>query len=174
MLKAVSKCLEWILIVFCVFLISALAILIVWGVTTRKLGASLSWYDEVASIMLAWITYYGAALAALKRAHLGFPNLVALAPPPLRIALVIVSETIVIGFFGLVTWFGYQVVMILWGDTLISLPWVTTQFSQSVIPIAGALFILAELLTLPDRLKEAARGSGPVDPERVLGGEIKT
>lgn len=174
MLKAVSKSLEWILIVFCVFLMAALAILIIWGVTTRKLGASLSWYDEVASIMLAWITYYGAALAALKRAHLGFPNLVALAPPPLRIALVIFSEAIVIGFFGLVTWFGYQVVMILWGDTLISLPWVTTQFSQSVIPIAGALFILAELLTLPDRLKEAARGAEPLDPERVLGGEIKT
>ena len=168
MLKTVSKCLEWTLVFFCVFLMAALAILIVWGVTTRKLGASLSWYDEVASIMLAWITYYGAALAALKRAHLGFPNLVAAAPPPLRVALVIIAEVIVIGFFGLVTWFGYQVIMLLWGDTLISLPWVTTQFSQSVIPIAGALFILAELLTVPERLREAARGAAPVDPERVL------
>ena len=30
----------------------------------RKAGASLTWYDEIASILLAWVTYYGAALAA--------------------------------------------------------------------------------------------------------------
>ena len=59
---------------------AGLALLVVVGVISRKAGASLVWYDEVAAILLAWLTYYGAALAALHRAHLGFPNLVRLAP----------------------------------------------------------------------------------------------
>ena len=55
----------------------ALAVIVVVGVGFRKAGASLVWYDEVASIMLAWLTYYGAALAALSRSHIGMPTLVA-------------------------------------------------------------------------------------------------
>ena len=58
---------------FVIFLLAGLAVVILVGVACRKLGISLVWYDEVASIMLAWLTYYGAALAALKRAHIGFP-----------------------------------------------------------------------------------------------------
>ena len=53
------------------------------GVACRKLEIPLVWYDEGASIMLAWLTYYGAALAALKRAHIGFPGLVNAMPPQL-------------------------------------------------------------------------------------------
>ena len=53
-----------------VFLVVALTTVVVVAVVYRKLGASLTWYDEVASIMLAWVTYYGAALAALKRGHI--------------------------------------------------------------------------------------------------------
>ena len=57
-------------------LMASLAIVVVVGVIFRKAGASLVWYDEVASILLAWLTYYGAALAALHRAHIGMPTLV--------------------------------------------------------------------------------------------------
>ena len=40
-------------------------IIVVVAVVYRKIGHSLVWYDEGASIVLAWLTYYGAALAAL-------------------------------------------------------------------------------------------------------------
>ena len=46
------------------------------GVVFRTLGASLVWYDEVASVLLAWLTFYGSALASVKRAHIGCPELV--------------------------------------------------------------------------------------------------
>ena len=46
------------------FLMVSLALVVIVGVVFRKSGASLVWYDEVASILLAWLTYYGAALAA--------------------------------------------------------------------------------------------------------------
>ena len=53
-------------------LLVTLAVIVVLAVIYRTLGSSLIWYDEIASVLLAWLTYFGSALAALKRAHLGF------------------------------------------------------------------------------------------------------
>ncbi len=142
-----------------VFLIISLAVVVVLGVIYRWSGASLSWYDEIASVQLAWLTYYGASLAAMKRAHIGVPGLIAVVPPLFRVPLVLLAETVVIGFFLILAWYGYIVLVVLEGDTLISLPWISTQVTQSVIPIGAVLFIIAELLNMPQIMREAsARG----------------
>lgn len=151
---------------FVIFLLASLAIIVLMGVTYRKLGIAMVWYDEVASIALAWLTYYGAALAALKRAHIGFPGLVNAMPPMLRVPVVLLGEAIVIGFFVLLAWYGYQVLMILEGDTMVSLTWVPTQLTQSVIPVGAVMFILAQLFSLPELLAQA-RGAGVVDAEKM-------
>lgn len=151
---------------FVIFLLATLAVAVLLGVACRKLGIALVWYDEGASIMLAWLTYYGAALAALKRAHIGFPGLVNAMPPALRVPAVLFGEACVIGFFALLTWYGVEVLRILEGDTMVSLPYVPTQLTQSVIPIGGLLFIAAQLLSLPEVLRQA-RGAGIVDHELV-------
>ena len=151
--------------IICVLLMVGLAVVVVLAVGFRYMGSSLSWYDEVAAIMLAWLTYYGAALAALRRAHLGFPNLVSSLPPAVRVPLLIVSEALIFTFFGLLAWFGWQVIVILQGDTLTSLPWVPISFTQSVIPIGAVLFMLAEALTLPEQFREAWRGETTYDSE---------
>jgi TRAP-type C4-dicarboxylate transport system permease small subunit len=151
---------------FVIFLLASLAIIVLMGVTYRKLGIAMVWYDEVASIALAWLTYYGAALAALKRAHIGFPGLVNAMPPLLRVPVVLLGEAIIIGFFALLAWYGYQVLVILEGDTMVSLTWVPTQLTQSVIPVGAILFILAQLFSLPELLAQA-RGAGVVDAEKA-------
>ena len=138
-----------------VFLIISLAVVVVLGVIYRWSGASLSWYDEIASVQLAWLTYYGASLAALKRAHIGVPGLSAVVPPRFRGPLVLLAEAVVIGFFLILAWYGYIVLVVLEGDTLISLPWISTQVTQSVIPIGAVLFIIAELLNMPQIMREA-------------------
>jgi TRAP-type C4-dicarboxylate transport system permease small subunit len=149
---------------FVIVLLGALALLILVGVAFRKFGIPLVWYDEGASIMLAWLTYYGAALAALKRAHIGFPGLVNSLASAWRTRAVWVGEVCVIGFFALLTWFGFKVLTVLGGDTMVSLPEVPTRFTQSVIPVGGALFIVAQLLSLPEVLRQA-RGRAGVDHE---------
>ena len=138
-----------------VLLIISLAVVVVLGVIYRWAGESLTWYDEVASVQLAWLTYYGAALAALKRAHIGVPGLIAAVSPLYRIPLVIFSELVIIGFFLVLAWYGYVVLVILEGDTLISLPDIGTQFTQSVIPIGAILFVIAEILNMPQIWREA-------------------
>ena len=147
-----------------VLLVLALALLVITGFVTRALGSPLSWYDEVASVGLAWLTYYGSVLAASKGAHIACPSIVNLFPTSLRVAAVLFAEACVIGFFILLAWTGLQVVWILEGSTLISLPEVSLQLTQSVIPIASILFILAELLRLPEVLAKA-RSGGFIDHE---------
>lgn len=141
-------------------MVVALTIVVILGVTFRFAGDSLSWYDEVASVLLAWVTYYGAALAALKRAHISVPGLVFSQPPRVRIVLVLVGEAIVLAFFVLLAMYGFEVIRLLVGGTLVSLP-VPVAVTQSVIPIAASLFVIAELLNLPVILREARTGRPP-------------
>lgn len=148
-----------------VLLIISLATVVVLGVIFRWAGEALSWYDEVASVQLAWLTYFGASLAALKRAHIGVPSLIVAVRPPLRLPLVILAEFVIIGFFLVLAWYGYVVLIILEGDTLISLPWIGTQFTQSVIPIGAILFVIAEILNLPQIWREATGRAGYVRHE---------
>jgi TRAP-type C4-dicarboxylate transport system permease small subunit len=49
-------------------------------------GASPRWYDEIAAIMLVWLTYYAGALAALKRGHIGVDGVLLAMPPRYRMA----------------------------------------------------------------------------------------
>jgi len=132
---------------FCLALLATLAAVVIVGVAFRKAGAALVWYDEVASILLAWLTYYGAAYAALKRAHISFPKLVANLDGPARIALALVREGVVLSFLAVLTWAGWEVLLVLDGIYLTSLPGIPVRFAQSVMPISAVVFIVAELLS---------------------------
>jgi TRAP-type C4-dicarboxylate transport system permease small subunit len=154
--KGFERLLESIVII----LMLALTIIVLVAVAYRKGGASLSWYDEIASILLAWLTYYGAALAAIHRGHIGFAGLIKAMKPGLRIPFVIFSEICILGFFALLAWVGVDVLIILEGDTLVSLPQVPTRLTQSVIPIGAVLFFIAEAMGIPDLLREAKKPDG--------------
>ncbi|MEP2504268.1 MAG: TRAP transporter small permease [Paracoccaceae bacterium] len=152
--RMLSKVLEWITI----SLMILLTLIVTMAVIARLLGQSFSWYDEVAAIMLAWITYYGSALAALHRRHIGFDSVLLAMPQKLRIAVLLLGEAIVLIFFFLMARAGLQVLEVLAGDTLISLTWVPIQFTQSIIPIGAILFMLCQMLSLPGFLKLTAAG----------------
>jgi TRAP-type C4-dicarboxylate transport system permease small subunit len=145
----------------CIVMLAALAVVVTAGVAFRYAGYALAWYDELASILLAWVTYSGAALGALKRAHIGVPELVAMMPPRFRVPVAIVAEASVFAFFVLLAWLGYAVLEILAGDTLVSMPAVSVAWAQSVIPVCATLFIVAQALALPETLREAARPEEP-------------
>jgi TRAP-type C4-dicarboxylate transport system permease small subunit len=151
-----ERVLEWVVIA----LMALLAVEVTAGIVFRTLGYALVWYDEVASILLAWLTFYGSALAAVKRAHIGCPEVVAFLPPVPKVLARIVVEAIVIAFFLLVGWTGYAVLGVLATDNLVSLPSIPVSWVQSVVPASAALIILAEILNLPRVLADAGRDTG--------------
>jgi TRAP-type C4-dicarboxylate transport system permease small subunit len=139
-------------------LMLAVTVIIVMGFTFRWAGSSLVWYDEVAAISLAWLTYYAGALAALRGAHIGFAGLVNALPANLRVAAAWFSSGVTIFFFVLMAWVGMQVLPIIAGITLVSIPEISQVLVMSAIPIASVLFVISELLRLPQLLREARRG----------------
>jgi TRAP-type C4-dicarboxylate transport system permease small subunit len=149
--SAYGKFLESIVVV----LMALIAVEVTIGITYRAIGKSLSWYDEVAVILLAWLTFYGSALAALKRAHIGFPGFVNSLAPRWRVLAVSFAKLVVLAFMALLGWIGFSVLEVLATDYLISLPKISVAWAQSVIPISCLLFIVAELLNLPEALRAA-------------------
>ena len=154
--RGYERFLEWI----CIALMVALAAEVVAGVAFRYSGHSLVWYDEVATILLAWVTFYGAALAVLKHAHMGVPEIVRMLPPGPRVAVAVVAQLCTLAFFVLLAWVGYSILEILASDQLVSLPGVSVAYANSVIPISAVLFVLGQLLVFPEVLREARREDG--------------
>ena len=150
-----ERLLEWIAIV----LMAVLAVEVTAGVAFRYSGYSLVWYDEVATILLAWVTFYGSALAVLKHAHIGVPEIVRMLPPGMRVAAMVISQACTLAFFVLLAWTGYSILEILASDRLVSLPAVSVAYAQSVIPVSALLIIVAQLLVFPELLREARRGT---------------
>lgn len=157
-MNRISRSLENLLELILMLLMVGLTTIVVIAVVYRKLDASLSWYDEIASVVLAWITYYGGALAVIKRKHIGFDSVLLSIAMPLRLYLAVFAEIVFIAFFALLAWAGWEVLMVLEGDNLVSLRWMPVQFTQSVIPIGAALFIICELLAAPAYLRTVAAG----------------
>jgi C4-dicarboxylate transporter DctQ subunit len=107
---------------------------------------------------LCWLTYYAGALAALRGAHIGFAGFVNSLPAQWRVIATLFSSAVTIFFFGMLAVMGVHVVQILKGDTLVSIPEMSLQVTQSVIPIAAVLFVISELIRLPELVREARRG----------------
>ena len=84
-LGVMQTCMERILEWFLIFLMVLLTTVVLVAVLYRMAGDSLSWYDEVAAILLSWVTYYGACLAALERKHIGVDSILLSLPSNWRI-----------------------------------------------------------------------------------------
>ena len=141
-----GRLLEWVVSALMILL----ALEVAAGVIFRAAGHSLIWYDELASVLLAWLTFYGAALASVKRAHIGCPEVVERMPWAARRMTNIVAQVLVIVFFLLLGVVGLWVLPVLATDHMVSLPAIPISVVQSVIPIAAILIVIAECTHLVD------------------------
>lgn len=165
-LDRVRAGLERLLEAIVVILVASLTLLVIAGFMFRYAGYALSWYDEIASVGLVWLTYYGSALATLRGAHIGVPGFVNAMPPKARVIATLFAEAVVFIFFIMLAWTGFQVLAVLGNDNLVSLEWMPQRITDSAVPIGAVLIVIAEALRLPKLLRDA-RGSGFVDTEAI-------
>ena len=166
MRRAVIRGLDVVLQAITIGLIVVLAVIVLMGVGFRYSGNSLIWYDEVAIVLLAWITYSGAALAVVRDAHLGFNGLQYGLPPSGRLVLFAINEIVFLAVFAVVLWGSWVILGIFGNETMTTLRWVPRWFIQGVVPVSAVLMILGRLATLPDRLANVRAGRDP-DSEEI-------
>ena len=124
-------------------LLAGLVIIVCLGVFFRYvLNSSLTWYDEFASYMLVWLTFYGTVVADYQRRHIGFDLLVNKLAPPARKVVDVVAELAVLGFQFVLFYYGWILTQRMGDETAISLPWVKVSWITSVLPVTGGLLLL--------------------------------
>ncbi len=165
MIDRAARVMRIVLEAFTMLLVVGLACVVVSAVVSRyAFNASFVWYDEVAALMLAWITFYGAALAALRRRHLGFAGVVMAMPLPARIATFIAAEAVTYAVFTAFAYAGWLILGILGRETMVSLD-VPLKVTQSALPIGAALVILAQALSTPAAWRDLLAGRSADDAE---------
>ena len=136
---------EW----WAMLLLAFMVVLVCLGVFFRyALDSSLAWYDEFASYLLVWLTFYGAVSASYQRRHIGFETFVARLTLATREKLEVLAEFLVLGFHLVLLYYGLVLVRKMGDETAVSLVWVKMGWVYSVLPISGALMLLISLRRL--------------------------
>jgi len=118
---------------------------VLWGVVTRYVGGSQAvWTEELARLLLVWLSMLGGALAYVARAHLGVDTLVlALDPAACRVSA-LASHLVILAFaLGVMVYGGSALTIERWqaGQVLSALPILKAWVYLSV-PVSGTLIAL--------------------------------
>ena len=139
---------EW----WAMLLLGLMVVLVCLGVFFRYvLGASLAWYDEFASYLLVWLTFYGAVAASYRQRHIRFETVMDRLMPQTRKRWAIVAELFVLAFQIVLFHYGWLLTRKMGDETAVSLVWVKMGWVYSVLPITGGLMLIISaqrLLTL--------------------------
>jgi TRAP-type transport system small permease protein len=135
--------------VWTVLLLVLMVLLVSLGVFYRYvLNSSLSWYDEFASFLLVWLTFYGAVVASYRHRHIGFEVVVDRFMPSTRKIIELIAEFCVLGFQAVLFYYGWLLVQKMGDETTVSLVWVKMRWIYSVLPITGGLMLVISLMRL--------------------------
>ncbi|MBM7704391.1 TRAP transporter small permease [Metabacillus iocasae] len=152
------KILEKVQLTVGVLSLSIFFIAIIIQITTRHLGISMIWTEEVAKYSFIWSVFMGAAVMVNRREHFSFDFLVQKLKGTKKTALLIVIDTIVFLFTVALFYYGIEAVQNFWNYTWTSLPQLKMGYVWVVIPITGLTMAIYSLNHLIHHFKELKRG----------------
>ncbi len=130
---------EW----WAMFLLVLMVVLVCLGVFFRYvLSSSLAWYDEFASYLLVWLTFYGAVVASYHGRHIAFEMVVDRFMRNTKRIVEAVAELFVLGFQFVLFYYGWLLTQKMGDETAVSLVWVKMGWVYSVLPITGGVMLL--------------------------------
>jgi TRAP-type C4-dicarboxylate transport system permease small subunit len=138
---------EW----WAALLLALMVVVVCLGVFFRYvLNSSLVWYDEFASYLLVWLTFYGAVVASYRRRHIGFEVVADRFEPKTRRIIDFISECFVLSFQFVLFYYGWVLLRKMGDGSAISLTWIKMGWVYSVLPITGGLMLLISSMRLID------------------------
>lgn len=153
LLRRLIDLVEW----WAVLLLVLMVVVVSLGVFFRYVvNQALVWYDEFASYLLVWLTFYAAVVASYRRRHIGFEVVMDQLVPLTRRVLEFVGESCVLGFQFVLFYYGWVLTGKMGDESAVSLDWVKMGWVYSVLPIAGGLMLVISLV----RLVRIASGKG--------------
>jgi TRAP-type transport system small permease protein len=124
-------------------------------VVARYLGHSLSWSEEIGRYLLVATTFLGATVA-YKRAHfIGLAGFGAKFGALVERLVLRSLQALTLACFGLVTWYGAIYTYNAWDQTTTAIQ-MPMSLPISVLPLAGAIFLLHILVDLTKPGRSAA------------------
>ncbi len=126
-------------------ILGAMTILVFGSVVLRYvLNSPVTWSDELASLLFAWITFVGAFVGFRSRSHIALDTLVVFLPREVRRAIARVVDGVVLAVLGLFVWQGVRLCKTTW-----SLEFPAMEISRGYLylslPVGAALMIVAVL-----------------------------
>lgn len=111
-LAHVREIVRWLLEQCVVVIVAALVLDVLWGVFSRFiLGAPSRWTEEVATFLLIWVAFLGAAVAFSRDEHLGLDYFVKKLDKEAQWLLALIVQSLVIAFTTAVMIFGGYVLV---------------------------------------------------------------
>lgn len=148
-----------------------MTVMVAWGVFGRYvLNDTPIWVEAGSLFLMSWFILLGAAVGVRESDHLGFEVGLAMSPPPVRSALILIGEGLVCAFGLAMLVYGTQLAAGTWSDRM---PIIGISRGWDYIPIAVggaliALFALEKMLLFVTGEKQAPLGFGHFGSEQEV------
>ena len=136
---------DFLLSVVVIVLFAALTLDVLWGVYTRYTveAGQARWTEELATTLLVWVSFLGAALVYGENGHLGLDYFVGKLDPAARKLADCIACLLVMIFAGIVLVYGGWLLVdraLDAGQLLPALGW-KKAYGYAVVPISGLFFV---------------------------------
>lgn len=106
------------------------------------LNSPVTWSEELASLLFAWLTFVGAYVGFRSRSHIAIDTLVVFLPESLRQGIARVVDVLVLGVLGLFVWQGVGLCLTTWGLEFPAME-ISRGYLYLSLPVGGTLMIVA-------------------------------
>jgi TRAP-type C4-dicarboxylate transport system permease small subunit len=124
-----------------------------WGVYTRYvLNAAAGWPEPAAVLLAIVLTFFGAAACYRADVHMRVLVFQRMMPPLVGRASAVLSDLVVGALCLFMTWWGFELCVTTWHQSIDEFPWLRVGITYLPIPIGGAItvcFVLERLLLGP-------------------------
>ncbi len=139
--KAMTRILQWIVIA----LTGVLVLDVLWGVLSRyAFGQQAKWSEELARLLLVWVSLFGASVAFAMKAHLGLDYFASKLHPSARKTNKLIGIGICLMFAVFVFLIGgMELVSKTYesGQTMVALP-MSKWWAYTALPASGVFMVL--------------------------------
>jgi TRAP-type C4-dicarboxylate transport system permease small subunit len=164
-LSPVAALLSRISLVIAGFGLVVMTVLVFWSIFGRYvLNDTPTWTEPAVLLLMSWFILLGSATGVRERVHIGFEIGLAASPPPLRFALKLITEVLLIGFGLAMMGYGTQLAIGTWSAIT---PMIGISQGWDYVPVAVGgtlitLFSVERLLMVMAGTDEAVVSAAPI------------